>query len=370
LNKDNGRFAQIVFEDLRGTQTAALSDVSEALTPEILLAAACLRLARLENRRKNPIPSIWILAQTTQAKKLRKLHALLNDSWKSKIILKEIAREEGTAPRRESIKDLPPLRITDLWRAKASEIKLAENPEPSESARKIREFAPEKIDVIFSKHGETLRFEGLPFARVRRVFGAEKVWFGIERTRIPLTENNFEEFTELVENLQKFRVADSPNRRHAFYREAPEAWLEAVLRRNIKRLDANLILTPLYQQFRAGRERVDLLALRRDGRLVIIELKTAADREMVFQAADYWRQIELQRRKRNLRKARLFGDASIADAPVICYLVAPRLSFHPDYEFLAQAVAPEIEIHRFNLAENWRENLKVLERVEAKKILV
>ena len=100
---------------------------------------------------------------------------------------------------------------------------------------------------------------------------------------------------------------------------------------------------------------------------MIIELKTAPDREMIFQAADYWRKIEHQRRKGNLQKARLFGDLQIADAPAICYLAAPTLSFHRDFDFLASTISPEIEIHRFNLAENWRENLKVLDRQEIPK---
>ncbi|HEX9963184.1 MAG TPA: hypothetical protein VGB00_19790, partial [Pyrinomonadaceae bacterium] len=114
--------------------------------------------------------------------------------------------------------------------------------------------------------------------------------------------------------------------------------------------------------FRAERDKIDLLALRKDGRLVVIELKVAPDRAGVFQAADYWRKIELQRRKGNLQKAKLFGDSEIADAPALCYLAAPMLSFHKDSTFLAQTLAPEIEIYRFDLNENWRENLKVLRR--------
>jgi hypothetical protein len=105
-----------------------------------------------------------------------------------------------------------------------------------------------------------------------------------------------------------------------------------------------------------------LLALRKDGRLIVIELKVAPDREMIFQAADYWRKIERQRRAGNLQKARVFGDLEIADRPTIVYLVAPTLSYHRDFEFFSSTIAPEIEIHRFNLAENWREDFKVLER--------
>jgi hypothetical protein len=368
LNKENGRFAQIVFENPHGRQIEALADVSENLTPEILLSAAILRLARLEHRKKNPVETILIIGEKKQARKLQKLHALLKENWQSKILIREISREVAPAQSEETLKDLPCLRIADLWRGvKAGEVKTAQSIHRSETARKIIEFAPEEIDAVVSNHGETLRFNGLPFARVRRIFEQEKVWFGVEKSRQILSENNFDEIFELIESLRAFRRFDSPNKRHAFFHAAPEAWLEAVLRKNIRLLDANLILSPLYQQFRAERDKIDLLAVRRDGRLVIIELKTAADREMVFQAADYWRKIERQRRIGNLHKARLFGAAEIADAPAICYLAAPTLSFHRDFDFLASTISPEIEIHRFNLAENWRENLKILDRREVCK---
>lgn len=370
LNADNGRFAQILFENPNGKFIEGLADVSENLTPEILLSTAILRLVKLQRRKKNPVETIWLVGEKKQAGKLQKLHALLKNNWKSKILIKEISRADARAQSEKALKDLPGLQITDLWRAaagKASEIKPAESAALSETARKIIEFSPGEIDAVFSKHGETLRFNGLPFARVRRILDQEEVWFGVEKRRQILSENNFDELPELIESLRTFRRYDSPNKRHALFETAPEAWLEALLRRHIRLLDANLILSPLYQQFRTERDKIDLLALRKDGRLVIIELKTAADREMVFQAADYWRKIELQRRRGNLQKARLFGDAKLADAPTICYLAAPTLSFHRDFDFLAGTISAEIEIHRFNLAENWRENLKVLDRCEVFK---
>ena len=357
LNKENGRLAQIFFETKHKNQTAAIADVSGSLTPEILISTAILQLVKLQNRKKNPVETIWILADKKQSKKIQKLHALLRENWKNKIKVFEISLSEE-----EILKPFEKIEIKDLWREKAGKIYLLENFEISDSAKEIIKFAPEKIDVIFSKQGETLRFHGLPFARVRRVLTEEKVWFGVEKEKRVLSEKTEKEFFELLENLKKYRRFDSENKRHLFYDSAPEAWLESLLRRNIKLLDANLILSPVYHQFRAERDKIDLLALRKDGRLIIVELKVAPDREMIFQAADYWRKIELQRRKGNLNRAKIFGDSLIADKPAICYLVAPTLSFHTDFKFLSQTISEEIEIHRFNLAENWRGNLKVLNR--------
>jgi hypothetical protein len=386
LNEENGRFAQIIFADANNRQVAALADVSDTLTPENLVSTAILWLAKLENRRKKPIETIWILSEKKQSKNLQKLCALLHENWKRRIFIVEISREGAKARRKKESKkesekeseyreikndessgaanliELPQMEIENLRRGKTSEIKTLEVAQLSETADAIVRLAPAEIDVVRSKHGETARFLGLSFARVRKVFDREKIWFGVERDRTILSESNQDNFADLVENLHIYRRPNSPNRKHAFYTLAPEAWLEAILRRNINLLDSNLILSPVYHQFRTGRDKIDLLALRKDGRLIVIELKVAADQAMIFQAADYWRKIELQRRRGNLRKARIFGDLEIADKPGIVYLVAPTLCFHQSFEFLASTITPEIKIHRFNLAENWRENLKVLER--------
>lgn len=366
LKEENGRFAQIILESASGKQTAVLADVSDAATHENLTAFAILWLAKLQSRKKKPVETIWILAEKKQAKKLQKLHALLRLNWQSKIEIFEISRKDAKTQSGEkeslnqSLKKLEAIGFERLWREKPKTIQSLEASEISRTAREIISLAPEMLDAVLARQGETLRFFGLPFARVRRVAGEEKVWFGTENKQQLLTENNFAEFSALVEELKIYRRFDAANKRHAFFRLAPEAWLEAVLRRNVKLLDANLVLSPVHNQFRAERDKIDLLALRCDGRLIIVELKTSPDREVVFQAADYWRKIEALRRAGHLQTAKIFGDLEISNQPALVYLVAPFLSFHRDFDFLAQTVAKEIEIFRFDLNENWRENLKVL----------
>ena len=368
LNVENGRFAEAFIENKAGAQAAILADITDTATAENLIATAILWLARLQNRKKKPVETVRIITEKKRAKSLQNLHALLRENWRGRIELFEIVREDAEARQAEnerpnqSLKRLEILSLDDLWRGRPKKNQTLQNAEISRAAREIVNLAPGEIDVLLTAHGETLRFSGLPFARVRRVSGEEKVWFGVGNKRQPLGAKNMREFAALVEELKTHRRFDAASRRHEFYRLAPEAWLEAVLRRDIKRLDANLILSPVYNQFRAERDKIDLLALRRDGRLIVVELKTAPDREMIFQAADYWRKIEFLRRKGNLKAAKIFGDLEIADAPALVYLAAPLLSFHHSFDFLAQTIAPEIEIHRFDLQENWREDLKVVRR--------
>jgi hypothetical protein len=200
----------------------------------------------------------------------------------------------------------------------------------SELAASVAALAPAEIDTLCARRGETLRYLGLPFARVRRVAGREHLWFGVEgRGRTPFDERSAPDFLKLLAELSAHRRADAPDRKHALYRAAPEAWLEALLRRDVTRLDPGLRLAPLHAQFRAshgaGARPVDLLALRRDGRLVVIELKVFEDAALALQGADYWRRISTHHRAGHVRRARLFGDARISDEPPLVYLVAPLL---------------------------------------------
>ena len=358
LNAENGRLAQINFAAADKTPMAAIADVTGTLVAEAVFTAAILWLEKLGLRKNKPVNDIFVVCEKRHAKNAQKLHALLTHRWKEKITVFEIDRKNDPA----RLVALPKRKIRDLWRERSKRLTLPASSKLSKTGARIIESAPEMIDVIYSKQGETLRFMGLPFARVRTMLGTEKAWFGVGRDRRILTNENWEEITELVELLDINRSADSPNKRHEYYRAAPEAWLESILRRNIQLLDSNLILSPIYNQFRSSNDKIDLLALRRDGRLVIIELKTQPDREMIFQAADYWRKIEIQRRRGDLREADLFDGRAILDEPALIYLAAPAWSFHRDFEFFARTISPEIELWRFELHENWRGRVKVLAR--------
>lgn len=182
-----------------------------------------------------------------------------------------------------------------------------------------------------------------------------------------LDGDNWPRLVKLLDELAAHRSAAAADTRHAFYRAAPEAWLESLLRRDITRLDPGLVVSPVHVQFRAPAERggarpVDLLALRRDGRLVVVELKVAEDAALPLQGADYWRHVEARRRSGDLWRARLFGCLEIADAPVVVYLVAPALRFHRAFACLARLVSPAAEMYRFDINEDWRAGVRVAHR--------
>jgi len=259
----------------------------------------------------------------------------------------------------------------DLWKRRLARFPPVPAPESNEITRRLIALAPAAIDVVNARHGETLRYFGLPFARVRKVMGSERVWFGVEglRRRM-LDEKNENEWKNLLIDLLDHRSASATDHHHALYRNAAEAWLESLLRRDITRLDPGLIIAPLHAQFRTARggvvgvRPIDLLALRQDGRLAVIELKVSEAREHVLQGADYWQRVEAHRRRGHISRAKLFGERKISDEPPLIYLVAPTLRVHPAFNTLARAIAPDIEIYRFDINEDWRAGVRVMRRCD------
>jgi hypothetical protein len=333
---------------------------------ESFLASALLWLARLEGgaaAQRRP-GALWLVAPRALCAAVCERLALLRDNLRARISVFEV--DEG----RGELTQVRAPELGELLDADAPRLLRPASPTAGEFVASVALLAPDAIDVVRARRGETLRFNGLPFVRVRRLSEAEQVWFGVERAsrRRLLGEEDAADLLHLIEGLKEHRRADAPDRRHALYRAAPEAWLESILRRDITRLDPGLRLAPLHAQFRATRAAggatrpVDLLALRRDGRLVVIELKVSEDAALALQGADYWRRVEAHRRAGNIARARLFGDAEIADEPPLVYLVAPMLRFHRSFQTLARCIRQEIEMYRFDLGEDWRSRARVVRR--------
>jgi hypothetical protein len=358
-----GRYARILLRHLNRERIAVAGEVAEAdrSNADAYLSTALIWFTRASERARPPyIQKLWLIAAKTSVTSLAQRLALLRDELRHVITLYQIDDEW---------QELTPVRVPELrelWAEPPQRFHRPAEMVMSESAARIVSQAPEAIDVVRSRHGETLRYHGLPFARVRRVMNRESIWFGVEGApRRLLDESTHEEWSKLLRDLREHRSAETLDQHHALYRASPEAWLESILRRDVTRLDPGLRLAPLYAQFRpspvgGGSRPIDLLALRRDGRLVVIELKVSEDREHVLQGADYWRRAEIHRRHGHIARAHLFGNALISDEPPLVYLVAPLLRFHRSFNLLARAITPEIKIYRFDINEDWRAGVQVM----------
>lgn len=360
-----GRYAQILLK--RRTERIAVTGLvvsSKPATVDAFLSAALLWFRRTARVKPPYVQQLWLVVHPELVKPALYRVALLCPSLKA--MLRVFMVDDALALLTEV--DCPDKE--ELWKKKLARFPPVAAAERSEGAQGIVARAPQAIDVVHARHGETLRYFGLPFARVRTLLGKEKVWFGINRAhRKLLDDSTWNEWCNLLDNLRDHRSPAALDHRHALYRAAPEAWLESLLRRDITKLDPGLIIAPLHAQFRTARgaklgiRPIDLLALRQDGRLVVIELKVSEDREHVLQGADYWRRVEAHRRRGHIAKAKLFGPREIRDEPPLVYLVAPTLRVHPSFQTLAGFISHDIEIYRFDINEDWRSGVRVMRRV-------
>jgi len=363
-----GRYARILLRSkhqrIAVTGSVASGQVGET---DVFLSSALLWFTRTSERVRAPyIQQLWLVVGNDSMKPLTQRIALLRESLREAILVYEIDQawtelSPVSCPPREA-----------LWKKRLARFPRVAETLTSELAKAIIDEAPQAIDIVFARHGETLRYFGLPFARVRRMMDTERVWFGMEGSRRRLLdEKTKSEWDALLQTLGEHRSAAASDHRHALYRNAAEAWLESILRRDISKLDPGLIIAPLHAQFRTARggrlgvRPIDLLALRQDGRLVVIELKVSEDREHVMQGADYWQRVEAHRRRGHISRARLFGEREVQDEPPLVYLVAPTLRVHPGFKTLARAIASDIEIYRFDINEDWRSGVRVMRRARA-----
>jgi hypothetical protein len=360
-----GRYARIILrQPHERIAVTAIVAQSDSRNIDSLFSSALLWFKRVQSTpRRPPITRLLIVVDRSVLEAARQRQVLLRESLRQRIELLQLdddwTRVEATSLWERRY----------LWRKRLSRFPPVHDDETSDRVKQIVAEAPGAIDVVSARHGQTLRFHGLPFARVRRVMDRDRVWFGIEGSRRrSLDDYSQRDWAKLLRDLQTYRTESCRDRRHWFYRAAGEAWLESILRRDISRLDPGLIVAPLHAQFRTshggptGARPIDLLALRHDGRLVVIELKVNEDREHVFQGVDYWRRVEAHRRRGHISAAELFGNREISDESPLVYLVAPALRFHPSFATLSKTIASDIEIYRFDINEDWRAGVRVVRR--------
>lgn len=363
-----GKYARIVVRRKRERIAVTAMVVSTPpSTVDSFLSSALLWFRRTSERARPPyVEQLWLIVSEELLSVALYRVALLRKSVRA--VIRVFTVDEGLT----MLSPAACIGRSELWKRKLARFPPVPPAEITENIHRIVALAPEAIDVVHARHGQTLRYYGLPFARVRSVLDVERIWFGVEGShRRALDDTTWAEFDQLLCDLREHRSSSTADRRHSLYHQAAEAWLESLLRHDITKLDPGLIVAPLHAQFRTARggrlgvRPIDMLALRLDGRLVVIELKVAEDREHVLQGADYWRRVEAHRRRGHIANAKLFGDRVIRDEPPLVYLVAPTLRFHPSFHTLARLIASDIEIYRFDINEDWRAGVRVMRRFRA-----
>ncbi len=149
--------------------------------------------------------------------------------------------------------------------------------------------------------------------------------------------------------------------------EYPEAMLEARVRAEIEKLDADLRHQPVYGQVPAfaGGDRgiLDLLAVDRAGRLAVVELKATADLHLPLQALDYWIRVKWHLDRGEFAAYGYFPGIELRPEAPRILLVSPCLEFHPSSETILQYYSPSIDVERIGLAVEWRKGLRTMFRL-------
>ena len=144
--------------------------------------------------------------------------------------------------------------------------------------------------------------------------------------------------------------------------------MESIVRSHVELVDASLRADPVYGQVPAiaGQNRtvLDLLAAEYSGRLVIIELKAAQDIHLPLQALDYWLRVKWHLDRDEFSKFGYFPGIELRHEPPRLILVAPSLDFHPSTETVLRYFSPEVEVTRVGLSADWRENPRVMFRLQ------
>lgn len=216
--------------------------------------------------------------------------------------------------------------------------------------------------VVRPTAGLTCHIRGLEFARA----GPSGASFGHGDRWFPLTAESLPEAEKLAAEIARIRAAGSPAPRHRFYTAQAERWLESLLVRDISLLAGELDPRHVYSQVPAvvGRERgiIDLLAVTRAGRLVVIELKASADPNLPLQALDYWMRVKWHLERGEFRRLGYFPGVELRGEPPLLWLVAPVFEFHSLTDVLLRYLSDEVPVRRIGLNHTWRQSLQVVQR--------
>ena len=242
--------------------------------------------------------------------------------------------------------------------------------------------ASERIEIYPHSTSEVgLLLHGLEFARVRRGAAAnsfaqqDEITFGAGAHETPLIEETEAMARELFARLFQSRHPDGLHT-DALFRIQPERWLESRLRAALPELMPHLRGDRVYSQVPAlsssERGMLDLLALDRDGRLTVIELKANEDLHLPLQALDYWIRVRALNQDRRadpsgrmvsaFERMGYFPGTDISPRPPRLLLAGPALRIHPANEPVLRYFSPEIEWELLAFSEHWRRELKAVFR--------
>jgi hypothetical protein len=241
----------------------------------------------------------------------------------------------------------------------------------TDSIARIRAILPQSEVVVLSPALISFRCHGLEFAQARiahdpRTFqSAQEIAFGVGPEERVLNSENEPHFADLMRLAAAVRHQDGP-KNHALWRMHPERWLESLAAANIAALAGRLQPEPVYAQVpafaAADRAMIDILAITREARLAVIELKADEDTHLPLQGVDYWSRVAWHQSRGEFAQFGYFPGREISPQKPLLMLVAPALHVHPTTDTILRYLSPEIDWEVLGIDEHWREQIRVVFR--------
>ena len=241
----------------------------------------------------------------------------------------------------------------------------------TDSIARIRAILPQSEVVVLSPALISFRRHGLEFAQARiahdpRTFqSAQEIAFGVGPEERVLNSENEPHFADLMRLAAAVRHQDGP-KNHALWRMHPERWLESLAAANIAALAGRLQPEPVYAQVpafaAADRAMIDILAITREARLAVIELKADEDTHLPLQGVDYWSRVAWHQSRGEFAQFGYFPGREISPQKPLLMLVAPALHVHPTTDTILRYLSPEIDWEVLGIDEHWREQIRVVFR--------
>lgn len=211
----------------------------------------------------------------------------------------------------------------------------------------------------------SVRFRGLEFARLSDD-RSHRFSFGVGSEDIVYRENLEEDLIRLLEDLQRFRRHDGPDRSHPFFRLQAERWLESLILQDIRQVRQDLDPAFVYPQVPAfsGLDRgvIDILTMTRERRLAVLELKVAEDINLPLQALDYWTRVKWHQERGDFKRQGYFAGLDVGSASPLLFLVSPAFRFHSTTEGILKYFHEDLEVIKVAVNESWRKGIEVMFR--------
>jgi hypothetical protein len=241
----------------------------------------------------------------------------------------------------------------------------------ADSIHQVLELLPDSEVAVLSTAEVAFRWHGLEFARARiaqsenSFRNGQELVFGIGAEERVLDERNELRWRELINRLRTTRQTLG-SRFQPLWRLHPERWLESLVLRDVSALDQRLDPARHYSQVPAfsasDRAMLDVLALTREGRLAVLELKADEDIHLPLQGLDYWSRVQWHHARGEFTSAGYFAGRELSLADPLLFLVAPTLHIHPATDTLLHYMHPGIHWTLVGIDERWRDGVRVIFR--------